>query len=72
MVAAQRFNASRKNAIDIIYGCVTSGNRWLFLQLKEQNLTIDLEEYVIPPVNGVLNALAWMCKPNFGDQSIIP
>jgi len=64
MVAAQRFNASRENAIDIIYGCVTSGNRWLFLQLKEQDLTIDLEEYVVPPVNWLLNALAWMCQPN--------
>jgi hypothetical protein len=63
MVAAQRFNLHRENAIDIVYGCVTSGNRWIFLQLKDQTLTIDLEEYVIPPVDWLLNALAWMCKP---------
>lgn len=62
MVAAQRFNLNRQNAIDVIYGCVTSGNRWIFLQLKEQTLTIDLEEYVIPPVGWLLNALAWMCQ----------
>ncbi|MEI6327854.1 MAG: hypothetical protein WCP16_01390 [Pseudanabaena sp. ELA645] len=63
MVAAQRFNWHRENAIDIIYGCVTSGNRWIFLELKDQTLTIDLEEYVVPPVDWLLNALAWMCKP---------
>jgi hypothetical protein len=63
MVAAQRFNLHRENAIDIVYGCVTSGNRWIFLQLKDQTLTIDLEEYVVPPVDWILNALAWMCKP---------
>ena len=63
MVAAQRFNLHRENAIDIVYGCVTSGNRWIFLQLKDQTLTIDLEEYVVLPVDWLLNALAWMCKP---------
>ena len=63
MVAAQRFNSHRENTIDIVYGCVTSGNRWIFLQLKDQTLTIDLEEYVVPPVDCLLNALAWMCKP---------
>ena len=63
MVAAQRFNSHRENTIDIVYGCVTSGNRWIFLQLKDQTLTIDLEEYVVPPVDWLLNVLAWMCKP---------
>ncbi len=66
MVAAQRFNLNRGNTIDTIFGCVTSGNRWIFLQLKEQNLTIDLEEYVVPPVDWLLNALAWMCQPDLG------
>jgi hypothetical protein len=62
MVAAQRFNLARENAINVIYGSVTSGNRWIFLQLKEQTLTIDLEEYVVPPIDWLLNALVWMCS----------
>ena len=69
MVAAQRFNLIRESSIAVIYGCVTSGNRWIFLQLKEQDLTIDLEEYVVLPVGWLLNALAWMCKPDFGQYS---
>ncbi len=72
MVAAQRFNSTKNDAIDApietlidtIYGSVTTGNRWIFLQLKEQTLTLDLEEYTIPPVDWLLNALAWMCKPD--------
>ena len=62
MVAAQRFNLARENAINVIYGSVTSGNRWIFLQLKEQTLTIDLEEYVVLPINWLLNTLVWMCS----------
>jgi hypothetical protein len=62
MVAAQRFNLARENAINVIYGSVTSGNRWIFLQLKEQTLTIDLDEYVVLPVDWLLNALVWMCS----------
>ena len=62
MVAAQRFNLAKENAINVIYGSVTSGNRWIFLQLKEQTLTIDLEEYVVLPINWLLNTLVWMCS----------
>jgi hypothetical protein len=62
MVAAQRFNLARENVINVIYGSVTSGNRWIFLQLKEQTLTIDLEEYVVLPIDWLLNALVWMCS----------
>jgi hypothetical protein len=62
MVAAQRFNLARENAINVIYGSVTSGNRWTFLQLKEQTLTIDLEEYVVLPIDWLLNDLVWMCS----------
>jgi len=33
-----------------IYGSVTSGNLWTFLKLEAQTLTLDLTEYLIPPV----------------------
>jgi hypothetical protein len=51
MVAAQYFNGQRGNKIDVIYGSVTSGNRWIFLKLEDQTLSLDLEAYTIPPIN---------------------
>jgi hypothetical protein len=62
MVAAQRFNRSENNPIQVIYGSVTSGNRWLFLKLEDQTLTFDLEEYFIPPVDWLLSTLIWMIQ----------
>jgi hypothetical protein len=33
MVAAQLFNQERHNAIEMVYGVVTTGNVWKFLRL---------------------------------------
>jgi len=60
MVAAQRFNQQSDNSIATIYGSVTSGNRWIFLSLIHQTVTIDLQEYLIPPINQLLGILAWI------------
>jgi hypothetical protein len=62
MVAAQRFNAAAKQSIPVIYGCVTSGTAWRFLQIEGQIVTIDLTDYPIPPVNHVLSILLWMLQ----------
>jgi len=62
MVAAQKFNEMRHNFIEVIYGCVTTGNRWIFLKLQDQNLSLDLEEYIIPPVNWLLATLIWIIQ----------
>jgi hypothetical protein len=57
MVAAQKFNEINGNNIPIIYGVVTSGKLWRFLKLEEKTVTIDLEEYAIPPVDKLLGIL---------------
>lgn len=62
MVAAQQFNAAKGHPIPTIYGSVTSGNLWTFLKLEEQTVTIDLTEYLIPPVEKLLGMLVWMVK----------
>lgn len=64
MVAAQCFNERKKNAIQIIYGIVTSGSRWMFLKLDGQNVTLDLQEYPLFPVEKILSILTWMAQPN--------
>ena len=62
MIAAQRFNVKYEKFIATIYGSVTSGNLWTFLKLEDSTVTIDLTEYLIPPVEQVLGILVWMIR----------
>jgi hypothetical protein len=62
MVAAQRFNASKGQTVKTIYGVVTSGTVWRFLQLTEQVVSIDLTDYPLLPVDNVLGVLVWMLR----------
>ncbi|AUB42739.1 hypothetical protein COO91_08885 [Nostoc flagelliforme CCNUN1] len=62
MIAAQRFNVKYEKSIATIYGSVTSGNLWTFLKLEDRTVTIDLTEYLIPPVEQVLGILVWMIR----------
>lgn len=47
MVAAQIFNAREGNAIDTIYGAVTTGEIWRFLSLSGSVAAIDLSDYYL-------------------------
>ncbi|MEM9543705.1 MAG: hypothetical protein AAGA60_29975 [Cyanobacteria bacterium P01_E01_bin.42] len=62
MVAAQRFNQQKKQAIATIYGTVTSGTVWRFLKLEGQTVAIDLNDYPLPPVEQILGFLVWMVR----------
>ncbi len=60
MVAAQIFNADQGKSIPVIYGCVTSGKLWQFLKLEGKDVTIDVNEYQVTPVERILGILKWM------------
>jgi hypothetical protein len=62
MVAAQAFNQINHQPVATIYGCVTSGTQWRFLQLQGKTLTIDLTDYPLPPVEQILGFLVWMAS----------
>jgi len=62
MVAAQMFNQMKGQSIATIYGCVSNGTQWRFMQLQEKVLTIDLNDYPLPPVGQILAFLAWMAE----------
>ena len=62
MVAAQRFNMMKGQAVDTVYGVVTSGTVWRFLQLTERVVSIDLTDYPLLPVDNVLGVLVWMLR----------
>ena len=60
MIAAQKFNEINNQPIATIYGSVTNGTVWRFLQLTEQTVTIDFTDYPLPPVDVILGILVWM------------
>ena len=62
MVAAQKFNEINKIPIATIYGSVSSGTVWRFLKLESKTLTIDLNDYPVPPVEPLLGMLVWMVR----------
>ncbi|WP_339366978.1 hypothetical protein [Calothrix sp. 336/3] len=67
MVAAQKFNqmkaqTAERSSIATIYGCVSNGTQWRFMQLQDKLLTIDLYDYPLPPVGQILAFLSWMAQ----------
>ncbi|MCM0590520.1 MAG: hypothetical protein HEQ35_16180 [Gloeotrichia echinulata IR180] len=60
MIAAQKFNEINNQAISPIYGSVTNGTAWRFLQLTGQTVTIDFTDYPLPPVDVILGILMYM------------
>ncbi|MBD0313405.1 MAG: hypothetical protein ICV86_11160 [Microcoleus sp. T3-bin5] len=62
MLAAQKFNEINNIPIATIYGSVSSGTVWRFLKLESKTLTIDLNDYPVPPVEPLLGMLVWMVR----------
>jgi hypothetical protein len=58
MVAAQRFNQQKETPIDTIYGAVTTGMVWKFLQLVNQTVFIDLNDYFVKEISQILGILS--------------
>ena len=57
MIAGQIFNQQQGNQISTIYGVVTTGNIWKFLQLENTEVNIDLTEYVVNNLEKILGIL---------------
>jgi len=64
MVAVQKFNDANNINISPIFGSVTSGTAWKFLQLAGNSVRIDITEYPLPPVEIILGFLKWMLSQN--------
>ncbi|CAA9243584.1 MAG: hypothetical protein AVDCRST_MAG56-1552 [uncultured Cytophagales bacterium] len=53
LIGAQIFNRKKGVTLDKLYGCVTTGNEWMFMQL-EQDLLIDPRVYYLNEINELL------------------
>ena len=57
MVAAQIYNQAEGKEVAIVYGSVTSGKLWQFLKLEGNDVTIDINEYSVMPIQKILGIL---------------
>jgi hypothetical protein len=62
MIAAKIFNQTKNNPIATIYGAVTTGSLWQFLQLIDDRVEVDLEEYFLKEVGKILGILQYFVK----------
>ena len=62
MYAAKVFNERRKNSVSTIYGVVTTGSQWFFLQMNDEKVVIDRHEYFIEHVDQIVGILVSMLK----------
>jgi len=69
MLAARLFNAQGGQPIATVYGAVTSGSVWKFLQLVDSIVYIDLEEYHINHAGKILGILMHMVE---GTHAALP
>jgi hypothetical protein len=62
MIAAQKFNATNDQEVPTIFGSVTTGTQWQFLKLTGKDLTIDVTEYSLDPLDRILGIFKWMVQ----------
>ncbi len=57
MIAAQILNAKSGLEGRVVYGCVTTGTDWKFLELSDRTLKIDQRDYFINEISLILSIL---------------
>lgn len=60
MVAAQIFNENKNNQVPCIYGVVTTGSLWKFLQLEKSTVLIEAKEHFVGNIDSILGILVEM------------
>jgi len=59
MLGAKVYNEKNNVKIDYIYGCVTTGDEWLFLRL-DKDITIDRHKYYLNEPNVLLSVFQYI------------
>lgn len=60
MVASKIFNEKENNAVNNIYGVVTTGSAWKFIKLTNNTAFVDKKEYHIEFIDKIMSILAAM------------
>ncbi|MBS9385285.1 MAG: GDP-mannose 4,6-dehydratase [Dolichospermum sp. BR01] len=70
MIAAAQLNQSEGNNVENIYGCVTNGNQWVFLQLTGNLVVVDLDEYYINQPEKIISVFVSLIKSESNRKQI--
>jgi hypothetical protein len=70
LVAVQRFNAEEGKPISRVYGAVTTGSNWRFLELEGCRATIDETDYHISQVEQIVGVLVGMLRPGLAARLV--
>jgi hypothetical protein len=57
MYASQLFNQQSSAPVETVFGVVTTGSAWKFLQLQQAVVTLDVKEYYIDNAGKILGIL---------------
>ena len=60
MIAAQTFNAREGSETEKMYGAVTIGNQWKFLELEGRTARIDAADYYFQDVGKIMGVLLYL------------
>jgi hypothetical protein len=63
MYAAKIFNEKENNKVSCIYGAVTTGNEWKFIQLIKDLAYIDIQSYYMSDIKKIIGILVNMAEP---------
>jgi hypothetical protein len=60
MLAAREFNSKNKFSDEIVFGCVTTADEWLFMQLSDNKILIHSRKFYINELGEILGVFKWM------------
>lgn len=60
MIGAKIYNEQNEINLNIIYGCVTTGDDWLFLKLENEMLYIDKRKYYLNELGELLSVFQYI------------
>lgn len=56
LLGAKIFNEKKGSNVSKVYGCVTTGNDWVFMCLENNLVTIDIKRYYLNDIESILGA----------------
>ncbi len=60
MIAARRLNEDAGQEKEVMFGCVTIGSEWLFLQYRHSQITMHPRVYYLNELGEILGVFQWM------------
>lgn len=54
LIGARLFNEKKNVTIPMLYGCVTTGDEWVFMRLVDNELVIDIRKYYLVEIGELL------------------